>query len=183
MEDEKIIELYFERDESAIEKTAEKYGKYLFKIAYNILYDSATSEECLNDTYYKTWKCIPPTRPKIFSAFLAKITRNTALDKWRHDRSAKRGNLSESLNELSECIGEERIVSELEISELGRLISEFLFSEREIYRKIFVKRYFYGESVAEIAKFYSLTESNVKTSLSRTRLRLKEYLSTKEVKI
>lgn len=106
MKDEEIIELYFKRNERAIEETDVKYGNYLESIANNILNDDLDVEECLNDTYLKTWDKIPPTRPKVFKAFLAKIARELAFDKYRASRSKKRGNgtMHEILDELEECI-------------------------------------------------------------------------------
>ncbi len=182
MEDVKIIELYFERDESAISATDEKYGKYLLKIAYNILTDKESSKECLDDTYIKTWQVIPPTVPNILSAFLAKITRNIALDRWRLSHAKKRENtVALSLDELSECVGEENLLSSIELSELSELISEFLRGEEERARKIFIRRYFYGDSVSEIAKFLKITKTNAKTTLYRTRKRLNLYLKERMV--
>lgn len=181
MDDSKIISLYLERDETAIERTDEKYGAYCKRIAYNILADEFDAEECKSDTYFKLWKTIPPTVPRIFSAFIAKITRNTALDKYRVKSRERRGRIDESLDELGECIGDENTVAEIGARELGELITRFLRGESEKARKIFVRRYFYEESIADIAKFYALTESNVKTTLSRTRAELAEYLRGEEV--
>lgn len=181
MEDTEIIELYFSRNENAIEKTNEKYGSYLKKIAYNILSDEFESDECLNDTYFKTWNKIPPERPSVFSAFLAKITRNTAIDKYRMKKREKRCRVEESLDELSECVGESDTQIALDLIELGSLISDFLRGEKEKARIIFIRRYFFEDSVSEIANHLFLSESNVKTSLSRTRAKLSVYLRYKGV--
>lgn len=174
--DNEIIGLYMQRDERAITETAEKYGAYCNKIAYNILNDRFESEECVNDTYLRTWNSIPPTMPQILSAFLAKITRNLALDRYKTRKAQKRDGPEISLDELSECLGGRDISDEIEISALGEAISRFLLTENEICRRIFVHRYFYQESIAGIAKFFRISESKVKTSLHRTRLRLAKFL-------
>ena len=182
MQDDRIIELYFERNECAIKETAQKYGAYCTKIAYNILRDVFDSEECVNDTYHKVWQTIPPTRPRIFSAFLAKITRNLAIDRYNYKTAAKRGGYSveESLDELSECVGDDD-GADTDLHELGSMISAFLRGEKEISRRIFVRRYFYEDSIEEIAKGFGLSLSYVKTSLFRTRKRLASHLEKKGI--
>lgn len=177
MLDEKIIDLYIERDESAIDETAKKYGAYCHKIAYNILLDVFDTEECVNDTYMRTWNAIPPSIPKIFSAFLAKITRNLAIDRYNSAKAKKRGNLPESLDELSEVIGVNSISEKIELSELGAAISRFLYGEKELSRRLFVKRYFFQEKIESIAKEHGLTSASVKVTLHRMRTRLAAYLS------
>lgn len=179
--DSEIIDLYFERDQLAIKETDEKYGNYLKKIAYNILLDLGDAEECNNEVYFKTWNKIPPEKPNIFSAFLAKISRNTALDKYRAKNAKKRGTLEESLDELSECVGENSIENTLMAKELSAVLSEFLKAQRPESRGIFIRRYFYCDSIKDIAKFYLMSQSAVKTSLSRTRNKLKQFLTEKEV--
>ena len=181
--DDEIIELYMERDERAISETADKYGSYCNKIAYNILLDSFESEECVNETYLHTWNSIPPTMPRVLSSFLAKITRNLALDRYRRRNSAKASCPVASLDELSECLGGRDINDDIEISAIGEAISRFLHSESEICRRIFIRRYFFEDSVSEIAKFYRISESKVKTSLHRTRTRLAKFLSEEGIYI
>ena len=182
MQDEKIIELYFERDERAISETDEKYGPYCRKIAYNLLYDEFDSEECVNDTYMKAWSSIPPTRPGIFSAFLAKITRNLALDRLKMASAKKRiDHTPASLDELSECIGGSDFTEEMSASKLGEIISRFLKSESRNSRLIFIRRYFFEDTVRDIARLLHLSEANVKTSLHRTRARLAKFLSEEGV--
>ena len=181
LDDNKIIELYVQRDESAISETAEKYGAYCEKIAYNILMDSFESEECVNDTYMRTWNSVPPTIPRILSAFLAKITRNIAIDKYKEKSAAKRSAYTESLEELSECIGESEISDKIEASAIGAAISRFLLGESEISRRIFVRRYFFEDSISEIAKSHFMSESYVKTMLHRTRKRLAEFLEKEDI--
>lgn len=180
MQDSEIIGLYFDRNENAIGQTAKKYGAYCHTVAMNILKDIFESEECVNDTYFRAWNSIPPTRPTKLGAFLAKITRNLALDRYDKRRAQKRGSsVPESLDELGECIGEER--SDLSFAELGSMISEFLRGEKELARKLFVRRYFYENSVKELSYIFGISESSVKTTLHRTRLRLADYLKEMEV--
>lgn len=178
MEDFRIIELYFARDERAIAETSEKYGRYCFAVANNLLADEPESEECVNDTYMRAWNTIPPTRPSIFRAFLAKITRNLALDRIDKRKAEKRGgNLAESLDELSECVGGSDGFEQLELRELTKIINDVLKAESELSRNIFIRRYFYLDSIADISKKYHLKEANVKTILYRTRQRLAKRLA------
>ena len=176
IQDAEIIELYIKRDERAISETANKYGAYCETIAYNILLDSFDAEECVNDTYLRTWNSIPPTLPRILSAFLAKITRNLAIDKYKKKRAQKRSSYEESLDELSECVGGRDISEDIEISAIGSAISSFLYTESEMSRRIFVRRYFFEDSIEEIAKKHRMSLSSVKTTLHRTRARLAKYL-------
>ncbi|MBE6532841.1 MAG: RNA polymerase sigma factor [Ruminococcaceae bacterium] len=181
LDDNKIIELYIQRDESAISETAEKYGAYCQKIAYNILADSFDSEECVNDTYMRTWNSVPPTIPRILSAFLAKITRNIAIDKYKLKNAAKRSAYTESLEELCECVGEGDISDKIEASAIGSAISRFLLNESEICRRVFVRRYFFEDSISEIARAHFMSEGYVKTMLHRMRKRLAEFLKKEDI--
>ena len=140
MDDEKIIELYWNRDESAIDETSEKYGKYLYSIAYNILSDNEDSEESVNDTYLGAWNSIPPQKPKIFSAFLGKITRNISLKKFRDKKAKKRccGEAELVFEEMEETISSKsNFFDEIETRELAKDINKFLYSipitERSIW--------------------------------------------------
>ncbi len=179
MEDNQIIDLYFARSESAIRHTDQKYGPYCRQIAYNILNDHFDSEECVNDTYLKTWNAIPPRRPSKLRLFLGKITRNLALDRFDWNHTAKRGGgeLETSLEELHECIpspvGTEETV---ENRELIRTLNAFLESLAPEARKLFLRRYWNLSPVKEIASFYGISESKVKMQLLRTRNALKAYL-------
>lgn len=176
LEDREIIDLYLSRDERAIGETAEKYGAYCYKIAYNLLLDDFDSEECVNDTYLRTWQSVPPTVPRVLQAFLAKIARNLALDRCRAKNAEKRSRYTESLDELAECVGTEDPSEQIELSELGAAISRFLLSEREIARRIFVRRYFFEDTISEIAKAHHIGEGYVKTLLHRVRKRLADFL-------
>lgn len=179
MEDLKIIELFFERKEYAIAETERKYGRYLSKIAYNILFDTEDSEECVNDTYMKAWNAIPPQRPKFLSTFLAKITRRLAIDVFRKKNAEKRGKseFASSLSELDECIPDNfSAEKEFEYNLLSENINSFLASLSKENRDIFVCRYFYSDSIKEIASFFGTSESKIKSSLFRSRKILKEQL-------
>ncbi len=181
LQDTEIIELYIRRDESAISETAEKYGAYCEKIAYNILTDKFDAEECVNDTYMHTWNSVPPTIPRILSSFLAKITRNIAIDRYKARSAKKRSCYAESLDELSECVGGGNISDEIEISAIGAAISRFLLGESELSRRVFVRRYFFEDSIADIAKEHLMTEGYVKTMLHRTRKRLADFLKKEDI--
>lgn len=178
MEDNQIIQLYFDRSEDAISQTAVKYGKYCHTIAYNILHNFEDSEECVNDTYWKAWGIIPPRRPKKLAAFLGKITRNLSLDKYRHYTADKRGGgeFSIALDELSDCASLGSMDDYTNEMVLVDTLNRFLASLSTEHRKIFMRRYWYISSVKEIADDYGITESKVKMSLLRSRNQLKAVL-------
>ena len=179
MEDQQIIELYNERSETAISETANKYGKYCYYIAYHILYDEQDSEECVNDTYLRAWETIPPQYPNKMSAFLGKITRNLALNRYRYYMREKRGGgqITLVLDELQECVPatnstEEMIEEKLLVELLNRFLHELPIEKR----MMFVRRYWYMSSIQEIANDYEISESKVKMTLLRTRNKLKQIL-------
>lgn len=176
MEDSKIIEMYFARDEAAINQTAEKYRGMIRSIAYNILHNRDDSEECENDTYLAAWKQIPPTEPKNFGAFLGRIARNIALDKYAYYTADKRNREFETaLSELREITGG-GTEAEFELLETGNKISDFLRGQNRVKRSVFVRRYWYCDSINEIALRYGFSASKVKSMLMRTRRELKIYL-------
>ena len=177
--DSEIIELYWNRDESAIRETETKYGNYCFAVANNILEKHEDAEECLSDTWLTAWNTIPPKRPKLLKLFLAKITRRNAFDKYRHDTAAKRGGgeITQSLDELTDCLpAPSNVETELSEQEMKTCINAFLVSLPERDADVFLRRYFYVESVPEIAKRYAMKESNVLMVLSRTRKKLEQHL-------
>ena len=181
MEDQIIIDMYFARDEQAIACTRDKYGRLLRSIAYGILKSHEDSEECENDTYLKTWSVIPPTRPSALQEFLAKITRNLSLDRYDSMHAAKRGagEVPLMLDELEECIpdqGGSATDDESDDEELKRILNKFLEGLPQDARKIFMRRYFFGDSVNEIADKLGFGKSKVKMSLSRSRDSLKVLL-------
>ena len=175
MEDRDIIEMYFARNEKAISETADKYGSYCGSIAMNILSSREDTEECLDDTWLRAWNSIPPHRPNLLRVFLGKITRNLALDRYKARTAEKRagGEFAMSLDELDECIG---AVDERESAEIGESISRFLRTQPKETRSVFVCRYFYCDSIADIAKRFGISEAKVKTLLFRTRNKLKIHL-------
>ena len=178
MEDRQIIDMYFKRDENAILHTQEKYGSYCYKIAFNILNSFEDSNECVNDTYIATWNAIPPHRPNIFPSFLAKITRRISISKLRDNTAKKRAiNNNISFDELNECIGDKcGNYDIIEITELKDIIERFLLKCSKDERNVFICRYFYGDSISDISKQYNFSSSKIKTTLHRSRQKLKKHL-------
>lgn len=179
MTDEQIIELYFNRDEGAIAATEKKYGAYCMSISQKLLNDYSDSEENVSDTYLRLWQTIPPTRPNIFKAYLARTVRNLALNKISKAHAAKRAadELSLSLDEVDICTPSNVNVEDTAAAtELSKSINKFLLGEKKEARQIFVCRYFYCDSVNEIAERFSYSQSRVKSSLMRTRERLRLFL-------
>ena len=184
MDDARIIELYFARDEAAIEQTRASYGHKLRAVALRILADDMDAQECENDTYLKTWTSIPPNRPVHFFAYIAKICRNAALGILEYRGAAKRSaQVVELTDEMQQCIPDRLAEQAFEPEETGSLLTAFLREESRDNRVIFVRRYFSGESVAEIAQSLGYSESKVKSSLLRTRTKLKGYLEKEGVRI
>ena len=181
LDDESIIELYWQRDEKAIEETDVKYRKYLFSVAYNLLYERLDCEECLNDTYLGAWNAIPPTRPNALKAFLTVIVRRIAIKRYR--RNLKKSNvpseLTVSLSELEDIIvGDEDIASDFDADRLGRVISDFVRSLSERRQFIFVARYYAAEPIDSIANNLRLSRSMINKELAAIRTALKEKLES-----
>ena len=179
MTDTKILELYEARSESAIAETANRYGSYCFTVAMNVLGNREDSDECVNDTYLKAWNAIPPERPKSLSTYLARITRNLALDKWRAGRSKKRGGgeVTLLLSELEQCVpGIGTVEREADRNLLEEVIDSFLSDISRQDRVYFMQRYWYGCSIRQIADFHGVGQGQVRTNLHRTRIKLKQEL-------
>lgn len=178
MDDEKIIELYWQRNENAISETKAKYGNYCYSIAYNILKNYEDAEECENDTYLEAWKTIPLQKPKILSAYLGTITRRKSIDKWRRKTADKRdGEIQLSLQELENYISDDKNISdEIIAEEMAKIISEFLRTLPEKECNVFLRRYWYFDSITEICNRYGYGQSKVKMMLKRTREKLFSYL-------
>ncbi|MBQ5633706.1 MAG: sigma-70 family RNA polymerase sigma factor, partial [Clostridia bacterium] len=179
LSDEAIIELYWNREERAIKATDEKYGKYLFTIAYNIVRDELDCEECLDDTYLGTWNSIPPTRPTLFQVFLAKIMRNVALDRFRKKSAAKRipSEMIVSLDEIDGYLPYDASVEEaVLIQEISRVLNEYLGSLSDRDEFIFVCRYYYSDTISDIAKMLDLNPKTVSAALLKLREGLKDRL-------
>ena len=186
LDDAAIVSLYQQRNETAIEYTAIKYGARLQAVANNLLADEQAAEECENDTYFKTWQAIPPHDPtRYFFAFLAKITRQLALDVCRgRERQKRSANLFALTDELQQCIAApDDVESTVDAAEWGRALSAFVRSLPLPQQGVFVRRYWYLDSVAEIAKRYGFSESKVKMQLQRTRSKLQTYLNKEGVRV
>lgn len=180
MEDKDIIRLYLNRNESAISETSEKYGSFCTAIAMNILNCFEDAEECVNDTYISTWNSIPPTIPEILSVFLGRITRNLSFNRYKYDRREKRGGGETAviLDELSELVsGRENTEDEVTKKELVGAIDDFLVSLSREKRNIFIRRYWFSDSISKISKVYSRSENSVSVMLNRIRRELREYLT------
>ena len=184
MEDEKIIDLYFARNEDAICQTDAAYGRKLFCLAERILRDGQDAEESISDTYMKTWETIPPHRPSYFYAYLAKLCRNFALGKLDWKDAAKRKAEVVSLTEEMElCIPDKRREAEAAAKEIGRALNVFLGSISQESRVIFLRRYWFCDTIAEIAERYGISESKVKMRLLRTRKQLAVFLNKEGIAV
>lgn len=186
MEDNGIIHLYWDRNEQAIRATSEKYGHYCKSIAKNILNSEEDAEECANDTWLNAWNAMPEHWPEQLSVFLGKITRNLAFNRYHYNRAEKRGGgeITLVLDELADCVsgvdGTEQIFDR---QELGKAVNLFVRSLSGKKRNIFVRRYWYADSVSEIAKDYGMTRGAVSKALERTRKQLRIYLTERGFEI
>ncbi len=178
MDDREIIKLYFDRNETAISETEKKYGRLCHKIASGIISDAQDINECLNDVSLSLWQAIPPESPNNLCAFVAKIARNTAITKLRYLTASKRNrNFEISLSELDEIIPDKTDYYNIEDKQLGRWISDFLYSIDETARNIFIRKYWFFDSVESLSRQFSCSETKIKSVLFRTRKKLKHYLS------
>lgn len=184
IDDEQIIELYWQRNENAIQETDKKYGQFLFRIAYNILHDRLDCEECQNDTYLDVWKAIPPTRPTVFPAFITKIMRRIALDRYK-EKTAKRRIPSEytvSMEDIKDTLhSNETVDSEYAAEELGKIISDYVRSLTDRQRYIFIDRFYLAEPVETIAADLSISVSTIYREIENIKQGLKTYLERNEV--
>lgn len=179
MEDGRIVELYWQRDESAITETIAKYDGYLVHISRNILSSREDARECVNDTYIGAWNSMPPNRPDLLSAFLAKITRRISITRWRRRTAKKRGSGETEvvLHELGECVsGAGDVESEIERRELLLIIDRFIGELPETERRVFLRRYWYMDSITDIARRFGFSASKVSSMLFRTRGKLRAAL-------
>jgi len=188
LEDTEILDLFFARQEDAIDNTKRKYGHRLLRTAMNILHNLQDAEECVSDTLLKAWEAIPPNRPTMFGAFLAKISRNLAINKWKTKSAARRGGGETSLllSELEDCIpsptaGTPETAHEANL--VTAAINDCLSSMDQAARVVFVLRYFHGESIASICARFNMSESKAKSLLFRTRKKLKTHLEKEGVQI
>jgi len=183
VEDNQIIELFFRRDETALTETANKYGGFCLRIAMNVVNVREDAEECVNDTYHTAWNQIPPTKPDSFKAFLGRIVRNFAISKYRVLHAKKRFNgLEVMLSELSDCIpGAESVEQEMEAKELTEYINTWLAGLKPEDRALFVRRYWYGDEVRELAKKCGVSGTQMTQRMLRLRRKLKVFLEEKGV--
>ena len=183
MPDEAIIALYFDRSEEAIAESDRKYGKTCHTIAYNILRSDEDAEECVNDTWIRAWNAIPPEKPAHLGAWLFTVTRRLALTRYEKRTAAKRyGGLETSLEELSECVAAGSLTLADEVA-LSNAINSFLASLPTRARMIFMRKYWYMDSVADIARAMGMTESAVKVSLHRTREKFRKHLEKEGITV
>ncbi len=177
MEDQKIIELYWQRKETAIVETARKYGSFCHRIALNILSVQEDAEECVNDSYHSVWNCIPPTRPDSFKAFLGRIVRNLSISRYRKNRAQKRySGMELLLSELEDCIpAPEQVEHIIERQHLSTLISDWLESLTAEERTLFIRRYWFGDELQQLAKEFRITPN----ALAGRMLKLRKALRSK----
>jgi len=180
-----IIDLYTSRNEKAVEETAKKYGNYCFVISNNIVKNEKDAEECVNDTYLKAWNNIPPEIPKRLGAFLGKIVRNLSLDRYKYNRRAKRegSEFELLLSELEDCISSSATMEEIDEQLTIQLINDWLHSQTSEIRTLFVRRYWYADSVADLSSKFHMSDSKVKSLLFRMRKNLKDYLKKEGVEL
>lgn len=180
LSDDQIIELYWQREEKAISETENKYGKYLYTIAYNIVHNRSDCEECLNDTYLGTWNSIPPAKPCAFRAFLSRIMRNIAVDKYRKASASRRipSELVVSMEELDECmICDNSYDEEQAVADIVRVLNEYLRNASDRDSLVFICRYYYSDKISQIARMLKVSERTIQRELARIREELRERLA------
>ena len=179
MDDGRIVQLYWERDERAIPATSDKYGGYCTSIAMHILGNQEDAEECVNDTYFNAWNAMPPHRPGILAAFLGKIKRNLSFNRYKHNTADRRGGgeMPAVLEELSDLVsGKDDVEQAFDQKELTQAIDGFLDHLSPKKRSIFIRRYWYTDSISEIAVRHNMRDGAVSMTLNRLRLKLRSYL-------
>ena len=179
MNDEQIIQLFFTRNEDAIRQTDDRYGAKLTRLSENIVGSREDAQECVNDTYHDAWNAMPPHRPSVLSAFLGKITRRISIDRWRKRNAEKRGGgeLPLALEELEECVsGSGSVEDEVQRKELEQLLDRFLDALPVTERRVFLRRYWYLDSVQSIARQFGFSRSKTASMLHRTRAKLRALL-------
>ncbi len=182
MEDYQIVDLYWARQETAITQTEKKYGKMLHSLSFSLLSSHEDAEECVNDTYLGAWNAMPDARPVYLGPFLSKITRRLSIDRWRREHREKRGGATALTEELTECIPDgDTPATEYERGLLREELNAFLRTLPEEKRAIFVRRYFYAQSVAKIADELGIGEAKVKVVLHRLREQLKGRLEARDL--
>lgn len=183
IDDEKIIALFFQRSERAIQELDTKYGKICHNLSYNILNSKQDAEECVNDAYLGAWNAIPPAKPDPLLSYIVKIVRNISIKTyWKKEAAKRSGSYTIALQEIEGCIADQKTVGdEIEAKELAHIIEDFLDTLNQKNRVIFIRRYWFSESYKEIAKLAGLSEKNVSVRLTRIREKMKQYLIEREV--
>ncbi len=183
IEDEKIIEMFFDRSEQGIRELDNKYGKICHNLSYNIVNSRQDAEECVNDAYLGAWNTIPPTRPNPLLSYIVKIVRNISMNIYYRKETAKRSShYTVAMEEIKNCLAAPNTVeAETEARELARIIESFLDTLTVENRVIFMRRYWFADSCKDIAEFVGLTEKNISVRLTRIRQKMKEYLAEREV--
>ena len=183
IDDEKIIDLFFERSEQGIRELDNKYGTVCHNLSYNIVNNRQDAEECVNDAYLGTWNAIPPVRPNPLLSYIVKIVRNISLKiYWRKEAAKRNGHYTIALEEIEGYIADQDTVEEeIEARELARIIGEFLDTMTLENRVIFMRRYWFSDSYKDIAEFMGLSEKNISVRLTRIREKMKQYLIEREV--
>ena len=183
IDDEKIIEMFFQRSEQGIRELDVKYGKICHNLSYNIVNNRQDAEECVNDAYLGAWNAIPPVRPDPLLSYIVKIVRNISLKiYWRKEAAKRSGHYTIALEEIEGCIADQKTVEdEIEARELARIIGEFLDTLTLENRVIFMRRYWFADSYKDIAEFMGLSEKNISVRLTRIREKMKQYLIEREV--
>ena len=182
MDDSRIVDLYWARNEQAIEESDKKYGRMLNSLSYSLLSSHEDAEECVNDTYVDAWGAMPPQRPQFLGAFLSKITRRISIDRFREKHRERRGGIDNVTAELSECIpANDDSEREYDSQRIREEINAFLYSQPKERRVMFVLRYFNSKSIDEIAFQLGLSVPNVKTTLHRLRRELQKRLEEQEL--
>ncbi len=177
MDDKDIISMYFSRDENAIAETQSKYGAYIKRVAFNVLGNEEDVLECENDTYFALWNNIPPENPANFGGYASAVARNTALKKYRDNSASVRNGKKIPFDEIEELIPDEKTLSDgLSRAELAEIMKGFLDTLQENERNVFLRRYWFCDSIKDVAKAFDFTEGRVKMMLMRTRNKLTKYL-------
>lgn len=184
--DEQLIELYWRREEKAIQETDKKYGQFLFRIAYNILHERLDCEECQNDTYLGVWNAIPPTRPTVFPAFITQIMRRIAINRYKEKASKKRipSELTISMEDVNGTLhGDDSVAVKYEMAEVGKIINNYVRELSDRQRYIFIDRFYLAESVETIATDLSISVPTVYREIDKIKHSLKLYLEWNDVYI
>ena len=183
IDDEKIIDLFFARDQQGIQELDCKYGAVCHNLSYNIVNNRQDAEECVDDAYLGAWNAIPPVRPNPLLSYLLKIVRNISLKiYWRKEAAKRSGHYKIALDEIEGYIADQKTVEdEIEAKELARIIGEFLDTLTLENRVIFMRRYWFADSYKDIAEFVGLSEKNISVRLTRIREKMKQYLMEREV--